>query len=756
MSVFRIAILLSGPALLGFQDPAKTPVVSDEAKAFLNQGSWYGTVTIEISGSGIRGSDQFSVDRHASVGFTIASGPEYTGLQQSAQKMMDILNDPKTSPLAKSALESQMGVLKKQANSNHWRVQDPLKPSGTHHASVHDTDRRGTIDTVVDGQPEDRSDLAVNAFLEADMLQGQYTLTVSWPGTVEVTTTTTAKNTPPQKGKQNATPCSFKMEKLPVPKAGEAIHGERVLTKQEVAAFDRRYGTLGGTVVWHLSPTPLPPAELEVAIPEYQSWMPEPALTGDHIGPKPLQVDFRLSGADEIIRLNIHLKDISREPGIAGNAPLASAGIELMGDLVLVADPNLLLNLGRDSGAAVNCGTRFTAHIGARDGGAYGILTAVAFLKSGRIREGKLSVQGQSAVDRIPIPRRTLPSKVADAFKEQYKLKGVDDDADEENDPKSWSAGDGLTLYEEYRGFFEDQKFIRGDPTKKDLFVCNKSKDPGIQDGIDLFQTASGIVVHGKMNEDEMKDNCINFNKASTRKVEQHGVMITGFVPADWVDPTGKHQDLSHKAYTYGPGNGKTNTSPKVYTEIVICEDLKGLPLPKCHHTPLAKPPKTMLAGTVAHEMGHYVGLSHHGDMNGLEDRIWDIKPGAAGAPQRVLENGAPVRVFLEDGTEKVFMNPGDGRKIRVGLKGGFCSGDENCLMRYADAWAYVDPADSNARIYVGEDDMPGSAFCHSARGTGINDPDRLKKEPQVKRGGPRFGDATNGNCMQQMTVSDK
>lgn len=56
-----------------------------------------------------------------------------------------------------------------------------------------------------------------------------------------------------------------------------------------------------------------------------------------------------------------------------------------------------------------------------------------------------------------------------------------------------------------------------------------------------------------------------------------------------------------------------------------------------------------------------------------------------------------------------------------------------------ADAWSYVDPADAGARITVAKDD-----------------PDRLQKEPQVKRGGPRFGDATNGNCKQQMTVSDK
>ncbi len=756
MTAFRTAILLSGMALLGFQDPPPKPsVVSDEAKAFLNRGTWHGTVTVEITGSGARGSDQFTVDRHASVSFTIESGPGYTGLQQSAQKMMDLLNDPKTNELAKSALEPQMETLKKQANSNHWMVPNPLKPSGTFHAGVHDTEHRGSIDTVVDGQPDDRSDVAVNASLAADMLEKTYTLSVSWPGTVEVTTTTTAKNTPPQKGKQNATPGSFKMEKLPVPKAGEAIHGDRALTKQELAAFDHRYGTLEGSVVWHLSPTPLPPAELEIAIPEYQNWMPEPSLAGDHIGPKPLQVDFRLSGADEMIRLNIHLKEVSREPGIAGNAPLSPPAVEPMGDLVLVADPGLRLNLGRDGGAAVNCGTKFSARIGARDGGAYGILTATAFLKSGRIREGKLSVQGQSATDRIPIPRRTLPSKVADAFKKQYGMEGVDDDSDEENDPKSWSAGDGLTLYEEYRGFFEDGKFIRGDPKKKDFFVCNKTKDPDIQDGIDLFQKASGIVVHGKMDPGEMKDNCINFNKAGTRKVEQHGAMIEGFV-SEFTDQNGVKQPLSKTGYTYGPGVSKDGTSPKDYTAIVLAADLKGMPLPPCHHAPLAHPPKSMTANTVAHELGHYIGLRHHGDKGETAQRIWDITPSATpGAPQSVLENGVPVRVFEENGKEYVFLNPGPGRKIRVGVRGGFCSGNEDCIMRYADAWAYVHPSDPAARIFVREDDTVGSSFCTSAKGTGINDAAR-DHDPAIKRGGCRFGDATNGNCVQQMTVSDR
>jgi hypothetical protein len=82
------------------------------------------------------------------------------------------------------------------------------------------------------------------------------------------------------------------------------------------------------------------------------------------------------------------------------------------------------------------------------------------------------------------------------------------------------------------------------------------------------------------------------------------------------------------------------------------------------------------------------------------------------------------------------------------GPKSGW-SGDQECIMRYADKQAFIARDDPSKRY------IPDSAqwnmrrrLCDSSEGTGVN---ASTHKPQ-----PRYGDAALGNCQGRLVISDK
>lgn len=79
-----------------------------------------------------------------------------------------------------------------------------------------------------------------------------------------------------------------------------------------------------------------------------------------------------------------------------------------------------------------------------------------AELEDGRVLQGELKMGEEERVSDILIPKREKGSKVAFAWLQERGLSGVADGSDTDRQPvgKPGADGDGLTVYEEYRGFY--------------------------------------------------------------------------------------------------------------------------------------------------------------------------------------------------------------------------------------------------------------------------------------------------------------
>src|ERR1035437_5843822 len=99
----------------------------------------------------------------------------------------------------------------------------------------------------------------------------------------------------------------------------------------------------------------------------------------------------------------------------------------------------------------------------------------------------------------FPIPEDDNKNKIADYWEDFVKMKDKDAKEDVDNFPEKQNGnGDGLTLFEEYRGFNQvgeltekkdamivDGKHVRTDPDYKDAFICDETK-------LDLFMKHYG------------------------------------------------------------------------------------------------------------------------------------------------------------------------------------------------------------------------------------------------------------------------
>jgi hypothetical protein len=154
----------------------------------------------------------------------------------------------------------------------------------------------------------------------------------------------------------------------------------------------------------------------------------------------------------------------------------------------------------------------------------------------------------------------------------------------------------------------------------------------------------------------------------------------------------------------------------------------------------------------VAHELGHAVDISHHGEID-AGDTIWSTSDDVT-ITETITRLTPPhisnITVLTEAGHALGPADLGITRalplELWVGITGGQHSGDTDCFMRYMCSMAYISSASDAIRYYAQE--QPGFNLTNNAAGTGVNS---STDHPS------RYGDAVapRGLCQEQLCVND-
>lgn len=520
--------------------------------------------------------------------------------------------------------------------------------------------------------------------------------------------------------------------RLALPESGLVLRGEGVypndinnhLRDTNVAQVEMR-------IEWELKPagTPEPPDEVVVEIPGYADWRPEAGPGGARGNALELTARLQKKGGGspsmKALLFEWELVQVSRVPGYLINMPVADP--KQTPDLLFEAGAGRPLILAQPEAlkATTPAGalTESVVTVASYDWGSFGAVQVTAVMPDGsRIRGYLLDDPAQTE---IRIPKREAGDLIAEVWRKSSGVGGRSDSADDEAQPVGdGNAGDGLTLYEEYRGFMENGRRVEGNPNKKDYFIQNTVGGQYLA-GILLFRRLSELEVHYEFAPGEWPESrVINANySGAPHRVDQHGVVLRSFNPP------------AEEPYAYVDSPGPS--TPRNIKSVFVP------PIPA-----KAGPMQTAYMNhSLAHELFHACNVYHHGerDRKVIWRRVQDT--------ETVLERNAggkeehEVRILDEQGLNLNPTIPVAGEGVLLGNPGGPHSGHELCVMRYDVAGGYKSLRDADARYVSAEG--TGREICHVTEGTGVNEVARL---PQS-----RFGDsaASRGNCAAQILVND-
>jgi len=506
------------------------------------------------------------------------------------------------------------------------------------------------------------------------------------------------------------------------------------------------------TVSWNLGGKPQEVEAVIITPEDYESWKPEGGKDEETAG-NDLQVKVRLQSkgkkdkdTQQKAKFKFELIDTTKEKGVCLNWPAVKAQDTY--DLRIEQDKNKDLEVldGKEGQKAKTKKNAFEAAvtISCFDWGAFARLKVTAILDDGSGSEVLAYLDSDKSKYDLEIPKDADDNYIADAWEKMKGVYGSYAEDDEESSPEGdGDAGDGLTLYEEYRGFMENGKHIFGDPKKKDLFICNKI-GAAVEPGIEIFADISGLVVHSKLKPGGRSgpgeldpSRVINLNHTKMAHiVKQHGVFIEK-----------GDAGLASEALPLS-GFEKTPGPPKKIEKVKI-----GLGFLDRGFVPYK------LAKVVAHELLHCCSVWHHGEID-LGIRKFQTKTDEAGVKRifvfeanddgNDIKTGTPIILYKEPNLIVIPDQPlySAGIKVWVGRKQGEHSGNTDCVMRYDCAEIYLNNAGDY--VVVSELEVMGLSLCTNGQGTGVNEPGRRPE--------PRYGNATEGkgNCPKQICVNDK
>ena len=435
---------------------------------------------------------------------------------------------------------------------------------------------------------------------------------------------------------------------------------------------------------------------LVVRIPGYDQWVPDGGPDGVTPGNE-LTVHAELIGKggqpppQKVKKFHFELLNASRQPGNCLNWPPVS-----------IPDPaaepfDLRFDAGRNPGTVFTSGSlqsiattaapslKGSCVVSCCDWGAWCELRVSAELTDGRKVVGHL--EGHPSLMQIPLPKRKQGSRIADAWKAARQI-DKPDDWDEDAKPAGPAVpGDGLTLFEEYRGVFEKKtgKHARLEPSAMELFVF----DPGDLLDPDLWKARSGITAV-LLTKDQHRNQRVNFNSEGRPKYAVHLFKVPGLVdplglakdPSNWGQTDGAVADeaVTCRIFPDRPANGLRNVLPRYVTEALRDPNSaegrllygQGFDKPMLQQTDRALADaarvdsllKRLVQLVVVHELAHACDVDHHDP---------DIRKG---------ETSCPIRVF---GDHDLFFRMADELRnptpdpLPLDVRT-FCTAPDNCV----------------------------------------------------------------------------
>lgn len=461
----------------------------------------------------------------------------------------------------------------------------------------------------------------------------------------------------------------------------------------------------------------------------YDKWMPIAGLSEDKPGNQlRVKVELRKKGTDQkplwttADKFTFQLVDTSHQPGTCLNwPPPEQTKSPADFDFKIDKDQNPDLDVKPDGQSATSKKPdlqQMSIWISSYDWGGWSKLKVLVDLSNGQPVTAYL--QNKPDTTQLKIPKDDNENHIADEWEKQFKDKNPKAD-DDKLEYQELAQGDGLSLYEEYRGFMvAGGAHIRTDPNVPDLFVYD-------QDGLGTgLLDSSGLAVHivernqvflETHPDPDVNNLVINFNSNNETSLgKQHAV---------WLKNANPGKGMMGKDFG-GPGPPKTSQVVKVGMDAIKQEGYDHL----------------YALVTISHELAHAANVWHHGDNDYRVSQIWKLKTDGT---------WADVPTPPECANDK----PGD-VCYGVAAQGGQESGVQDCIMRYEQNNLY-EWKDGEYRWRKGNgfqrgglygDAQPsGTLYCRAVQGTGVNDRDH----PPA----PLAGNATNGNCEAQFCTND-
>ncbi len=515
------------------------------------------------------------------------------------------------------------------------------------------------------------------------------------------------------------------------------------------------------SVVWALR-RELPELELRVSAPDFAAWRPAgdrlPLVEGRLPGPA-LRLTAELvdpTGAPvvgvRIRRLRWWLEDTSRLPGVCSNWPYGSTdtSFDLEFDSERATDDKQRLEF---TGLTT---LRKSVRLVPYDFGAWSTLRVEAELDDGRTVKGRRPGQSGDPTA-IRLPDREPDSKIHTQTKRLLHGTGKADDADDEAEPDGNGKGDGLTLFEEYRGFYVDGRYDFGDGERKDVFVYDQVGNRDTRAAIARFATAAGVVAslhvlhpgHGEMDDSRV----LNTNRSGgPSRGLQHVVAMRAAPSGAYGGATGDQPKKGHvlvsapeRLYASAPRlRGRADLYVRGITQamLMVC----GV------RPPGMLDPGTMQFTASREPDGSVVVRNAGGRSWAARDESGRVDLGAQWL-QAAERDGDVLRRRLRgvvgaDAAIAAATRAAATRTLYVARRGGEHSGPLANVMRDTFADAYLEPETKTLFVLpTGADQKVGWILPTTAAGDGFNAVDH---QPRT-----RFGDSTRAPARSEFRVND-